>query len=173
MERENEKMVYQIDSIEAIDNSEEFDMAFPILNPNTNYFRDLNTLLNSYGLPLQTLGELNYSVEDYIDYIKNNRMLNSFHKESEFIIENHINDEDEDLIMDSEYFDMVVSSSTGEVVFGVKYHNNRLVLKDTQEEIEYIVHLHIDLDYLNFYFTGSYCYINDSKNNKQHFIYLD
>lgn len=173
------KLVYSIKAIKPIENKEEFNMAFPILFPNTNYFGDLQSILNSYGIVLQSLADLDYNIEEYLESVKNNTMLSSFYKETSFEVkEGLISYEEEEGVLsedntNEEYLDMVVSEETGEVVFGIKYNNQRFRIIDTKEQLEYQSMLYIDLDYLDLYFTGSYCYINDKKNTKQYFVYLD
>jgi hypothetical protein len=198
MTRKNDKRVYTIKEIKPIEDPSKFNMAFPILFPNTDYFKDLNSILNSYGIVLKNLSDVNYDIEEYFKNIKENPILNCIVKNSNFKvsvvddgtdedIENSIeefnNNEDieesegnkvcnEDIEEDNEYIDIVVSDNN-EIVFGIKYNSTKYILEDFDEETNYDISLFIDLDFLNFFFTGSYCFIDDKKYGRKYFVYLD
>lgn len=163
MTRKNDKRVYTIKEIKPIDDCSKFNMAFPILFPNTDYFQDLNSILNSYGIVLKNLSDVNYDIEEYFKNIKENPILNCIVKSSNFKVSN-VKDT-EDFEEDNEYIDMVVSSENNELVFGVKYNSNKFILEDFEEETSYDISLVLELDCLFFYFTGSYCFILDKKEN--------
>jgi hypothetical protein len=200
MTRKNDKRVYTIKEIKPIEDPSKFNMAFPVLFPNTDYFKDLNSILNSYGIALQNLSDVNYDIEEYFKNIKENPMLNCIVKESDFkvsIIDNEEEDnkelEDKNPIEedideeDNEYIDIVVSADNNELVFGIKYNSTKYILEDFQEETSYDISLVLELDFLKFYFTGSYCFIEENlekvengvdkvKNKskvKRFFVYLD
>jgi hypothetical protein len=163
-------------------------------------FNSLYSILNSYGIALQNLSDVNYDIEEYFKNIKENPMLNCIVKESDFkvsIIDNEEEDnkelEDKNPIEedideeDNEYIDIVVSADNNELVFGIKYNSTKYILEDFQEETSYDISLVLELDFLKFYFTGSYCFIEENlekvengvdkvKNKskvKRFFVYLD
>jgi hypothetical protein len=198
MTRKNDKRVYTIKEIKPIEDPSKFNMAFPILFPNTDYFKDLNSILNSYGIALQNLSDVNYDIEEYFKNIKENPILNCFVKNSNFKVsidednEEEDNKEFEDINKeieedieynnpieedideeDNEYIDIVVSADNNEIVFGIKYNSTKYILEDFDEETSYDISLFIDLDFLKFYFTGSYCFIEDGKYGRKFFVYLD
>ena len=181
MTRKNDKRVYTIKEIKPIEDPSKFNMAFPILFPNTDYFKDLNSILNSYGIVLKNLGDVNYDIEEYFKNIKENPILNCIVKKSNFKVsvdnENSIEEfnNDEDIEEDNEYIDIVVSDNN-EIVFGIKYNSTKYVLEDFDEETNYDISLFLEIDSLKFFFTGSYCFIEDGKEGKEgrkYFVYLD
>lgn len=191
MTRKNDKRVYTIKEIKPIEDPSKFNMAFPILFPNTDYFKDLNSILNSYGIVLKNLGDVNYDIEEYFKNIKENPILNCIVKKSNFKVsvdnENSIeesegnkvcNEDIEDIFVseekdeDNEYIDIVVSDNN-EIVFGIKYNSTKYVLEDFDEETNYDISLFLEIDSLKFFFTGSYCFIEDKKYGRKYFVYLD
>jgi hypothetical protein len=180
MTRKNDKRVYTIKEIKPIEDPSKFNMAFPILFPNTDYFKDLNSILNSYGIVLKNLSDVNYDIEEYFKNIKENPILNCIVKNSNFkvSVDNENSNEDNEDIKefdndeDNEYIDIVVSDNN-EIVFGIKYNSTKYILEDFDEETNYDISLFIDLDFLNFFFTGSYCFIDDKKYGRKYFVYLD
>lgn len=158
--------VYKIDKIKSVNNPNS-KMEFPVAHPNMEYLRDINDVINSYGLVFQSLANNNYVLDDYLKELKENQMLCAIINEDvEFSVTSTL--EGEPIFKDKE---IIIGENVNIPVLGIAYSDIEYTIKDKEGERN--VTLYLDYDFLKFFFSGSYVFIEDVLNKKKYFVYLD
>lgn len=158
---------YKLNSINKVKN-EKTHFDFPVLYPNKEYFNQLQTVLNSYGIILTLLANDNYKIEEFISNLIENQEINAFAKENNFTVSIFEKENNNKGVLSERLI-----NDDNEVILEAYYSNETFSVLDGETGSNYIVSLYVDFDILKIYFTGNYLYAEDKTTNKKYFIYLD
>lgn len=157
---------YRLESLKKMDN-ESLEYDFPVMYANEMYFKEINGLMNSYGIVLEALSQNNYDIDAYIKEVKENPMLSTSFRASEFTVSK----DEYTQVSGIEVLQDLESKCVGEVYYTTK--PKMISFKEDDEEYGYDVMLHVSLGGIDLYLNGSLCFIDDKVQGRKIKAYLD
>ena len=152
---------YKIQRINKVKNNE-LTCEFPVLYPHVEYFKDINSVIATYGFILEKLTSNHFRIELFLEDMRKNPIMYNFWVERSFSIKT-IKTQIEK-VYDSES----IRNRKKEKLFEIYYLNNTYVIHDSIDNTESFCNLYIDAKEIKLYLNGGACYIHDSNKNKMY-----